>query len=283
MKKLFGILMLAAFSAPSWAQTFDKCQVVVNAMFMDQNMGMDPDGVSLVVGPDGKIYPNKPERIVNRREENGVESLAYVGKVPYFGPNGMEFKEVAQVVQVRRDRNNRILEVTKNFDLRGVVAGVPGAPLYRAHNHKMVYGDKGECDLEQSFVIAVNDSEDKGGVKLVTFDKKLCDEISPLMKQMGVQNAAQCGNLMLQASNLMQKRNTELQAEKKTLMAGNGASMNELNAGSIIGACAMKDMVASNLNYGMAAPGGYGGGQSPTPAASARGSFLKKTSGRPVQ
>ncbi|MDG0814727.1 hypothetical protein [Bdellovibrio svalbardensis] len=241
------------------------CQAKVNQATMDMFVGMDPDGAAFAINPEGQTEVFDANRIVSRSNANGVETIVYKSKEPRMDGSGkMIFETVRKTVEIKR-QDGKIMSVNKLFDMKKQVElakkyNCPTCtmkmPVLKSLESTFVY-DGDNCAVNQD--IAYQAKDEKAAVEAkVNYDKKFCDALTPIVKQMGSQNAAQCGSLFAQAQMAYDGRAKELKAEGKSFSSFLGAESEKPNAmgnfdlGSKIAACTMADQA-----WGM---GVYGGG-----------------------
>lgn len=276
---LSGIFLISfqAFGATE-IKIPSKCILTTNQQFMDYGMGYDPDGVALYLDADGKTVMPNADRIVKRNLQNGIETITYKTKQAksggYLYGQKAEFETVEKTVVITRDTNGRLVGVSKKYDtafqakLSGEITkkGFKALPIIKSIDTNFVYsGD--DCALDQKIGVELENEKSKEEKK-VYFDKKFCDKLAPLVKQMGSQNAAQCAGLISSAQMAFNSRNEELVKEGKAFKQisyfGQSESRNKdltsvFEIGSSIQACAMSDFTLYGYGMGSGYPGfGYG-------------------------
>ncbi len=284
MKNMFLIWILAfgsssAFSQDGGFKMPSKCIMSANQQLMDYGMGYDPDGSSLYFDTNGKtVLPNQ-DKIVKRNLENGVETITYKTKQPKFGGYMMgqpiEYETVERTVVITRDSKGRLTGISKQYDTTSQIkmsndvakSGYKRFPIVKSVDSEFSYnGD--ECSLNQTIGLEMENEKSKAEKK-VYYDKKFCDQLAPMVKQIGSQNAGQCAGLISQAQMAFESRNKDLAKEGKAMKEYNyfGQSpsseknySNTFNLGMAIQSCALADGMLWGYGMGMGVPMGYGMG-----------------------
>jgi hypothetical protein len=245
-----GIFLLgsSAYSNPKFDGSYvnpSECIILANQQLSDMGMGTGvfyPPPLSF--DTNGKIIISDKSRIVKRVLKDGSETITY--KTKMSGPYGGDGNEVEKTIVITRNDGGKLTSIFKLYDKNNPIAS----------SFQQDFSYKGnECSLNQNFI-----TKDKNGnlEKKVIFDKKFCDQLAPIMKQMGAQNAAMCGNLIVQAQGAYNTRNDELAKEGKSFQSYYKSSkakdfISPFNVGTAVQSCTY---VGGMGPFGMG--GGYG-------------------------
>ncbi|QDK36286.1 hypothetical protein [Bdellovibrio sp. NC01] len=226
----FGVSAVAADAQPDWAAINKnmECNMKQNQAAMDMYAGMDPDGAAFVFGGDGKTQVLDSGRVISRATNGDTETITYKTKELRYDSTGKTMYEtVKRTVQVKRE-GGKIVSVSKLYDVAQQAADQASFakackdcqnfgkwPLMKSAETTFAYDGKNGCAINQNVVLQMKDEKASPEAK-VTFDKKFCDSLGPVMKQMGSQNAAQCGNLLSMAEGYFSQRSGELKKEGKS-------------------------------------------------------------------
>lgn len=265
--------VLFAFSgvgSGAFGQGFE-CTSIANMKMNDYGYGVDPDGVALYFDNSGKTVIVNQDKIVNRKTENGEETITYKTKVPkYTGSYAkVEFETVNKTIVIKRGPDGKMISFSKLHDtkeqadkfkqmLKEFGGQVTSFNLIKSENYEFVNsGD--DCYLNQNISVEMKSDSPKEE-KSVYFDKKFCDSIAPIVNNMGKQNAAQCGNLIAAAQSSFKNRYTELLKEEKNLkltsyFGQTKPETNNFNVFSLTGA--IQSCLPLQAGFGM---GGFAGG-----------------------
>ncbi|HEX7675617.1 MAG TPA: hypothetical protein VF412_15685 [Bdellovibrio sp.] len=275
---IIGILLFASIAASAATDPNKNfgCQAKINGAAMDMFAGMDPDGSAFYISPDGKTQVTDPNRVVSRETQGDVETIVYKTKEPRYSADGKMVMEVVKhTIQITR-QNGKITSVNKLWDVNKQAAArdsfaksCPNCmanqmPLVKSMESTFTY-DGDNCSVNQDVTYQMKDANSQAEAK-VTYDKKFCDSLGPILKQMGAQNAAQCANLFAMAQASFESREKELKAEKKSFQNGyfgiySGTNPGKVNAdanfdlGSKIAMCSMADGWGMGMYGGIGMPG----------------------------
>lgn len=297
----FGVSANAADAAPDWAAMSKnfECQMKLNQAAMDMYAGMDPDGAAFTFGQDGKTQVMDSNRIISRANNGNVETITYKTKELRYDSTGKPMYEtVKRTVEVKRD-GGKIVSVNKLYDVNQQVSDrkafeksckdchlMGSFPLMKSTETTFAYDGKNGCAINQNVILQMKDEKAQADAK-VTYDKKFCESLSPIMKQMGAQNAAQCGGLLSMAESYYNQRSAELKKEGKSFVDysygsdqkqnKNGISTN-FNISTQIAMCASAENPAMmgpygtmGMGSGLMMGGGMMGMAAPVPAATEKG------------
>lgn len=257
-------------------QTYMKqmsCTQQINSALGTYGFGMNPEGPAFSVGADGKTIVHDSQRVVSRTTSDGIETIVYKVKEPRFVDGKQVFETVRKTVRIKRD-GGKVVEVANDYDIKSQLRmredlakselaksyKVKPFPLMKSAESKFIHnGDS--CETQQSAYFQMQDEKSPVEGK-VTFDKKFCDEIKPMISRMGTQNASQCGNLIAMAQGTFEKRNKELSKENKELFpigspygwAGSEKTSagGSINLGMMVSMCATASDMANGVNpWGM--------------------------------
>lgn len=273
---IFGILLLASISASAATDPNKNfaCQAKINGAAMDMFAGMDPDGSAFYISPDGKTQVTDPSRVVSRQTQGDVETIVYKTKEPRMGTDGKMVMEVVKhTIQITRQGGkitsvNKLWDVNQQLSSRDAMAkACPDCstmPLVKSMESTFNY-DGDNCSVNQDVTYQMKDANSPVEAK-VTYDKKFCDSLGPVLKQMGAQNAAQCANLFAIAQANFENREKELKTEKKSFQSGYFGMSSEKNPGKVntnanfdlgskIAMCSMADGWGMGMYGGIGMPG----------------------------
>lgn len=282
MTALGAVSALAGMGMKTYAEKM-SCTWKVNSALDTYGFGMNPEGPAFSVGADGKTIVHDSQRVVSRTTNDGIETIVYKVKEPRFVDGKQVFETVRKTVRIKRD-GGKVVEVANDYDIKSQLRmredfakselaksykGEPFSLLKSAESKFIHNGDS--CETEQSAYFLIQDEKSPVEGK-VTFDKKFCDEIKPMISRMGTQNASQCGSLIAMAQGTFEKRNKELSKENKELFPlgspygrAGGEKMSaggSINLGMMVSMCANASDMANGMNpWGM---GMYGMGMSGT-------------------
>lgn len=266
----------AAFDAETLTKNFD-CQMKLNQAAMDLYAGMDVDGAAFTFSQDGKIQVVDSNRIVSRANNGNVETITYKTKELRIDSTGKSiFETVKRTVEVKRE-DGKVVSVNKLYDLNQQIANkksfekvckdcTANYPLMKSAETTFAYDGRNGCAINQNVILQMKDEKAQVDAK-VTYDKKFCESLNPIMKQMGAQNAAQCGGLLARAESYFNQRTAELKKEGKSFVEynsyytdqkknnnTNGISTN-FNIAAQIGMCASAESPVMIGAYGPMAMG----------------------------
>ncbi len=249
-----------------------ECVMVANQGLQDYGYGgFDPDGVALYFDNDGKTTILDQNKIVSRKNENGVETITYKSKRQNIAAYPkVEFETVNKTVVIKRDSAGKMIGFSKVFDIKEQVENVKamkkqfannvvGTNLVKSVDNEFINSDD-DCYLNQTISLEMKDENSKEE-KSVSFDKKFCDSLAPIINNMGKQNAAQCGNLIASAQMNFNTRRANLAKEDKDLKLntnyfGYGQSAAGDSTGSVFSiSAAIQSCLPMQAGFGMT---GYG-------------------------
>jgi len=234
MKKfsLFLILLVAAQSK-ALVKPNMACIVEINQSLRGLSFGYSP----LFMGSDGKIHVEKYSQ---------VKPIIDAGKEIYSftNPYGAEVKIVVtknsegDVVSISSPTNSDLIKGAQKYN----ESQKANLPVIKDVQSDIVYSGQ-SCSLNQTFMVVSQNDKD---AKKVVYDKKFCDQLEPLMKQMGTENAAKCTNLISAAQLAFEARQKELRTEDKTksfdegwVTSSKSGSTEYLRYSTAIAACAL--------------------------------------------
>ena len=255
-----------------------ECVMVANQGLQDYGYGgFDVDGVALYFDNDGKTTILDQNKIVSRKTENGEETITYKTKKIKAGSfEKVEFESVNRTIVIKRDSTGEMIGFTKVFDIKEQVENIKamkkqfndnlvGAKIIKSVNNEFINSDD-DCYLNQTVTLEMKDEKSKEE-KSVSFDKKFCDSLAPIINNMGKQNAAQCGNLIASAQMNFNTRRETLAKEDKNLKLnthyfGYGQATTGDSAGNVFSiSAAIQSCLPMQSGFGMQGyPGGYGYG-----------------------
>ena len=282
MNKVFFLILMSASTAAVASTPVDLSRS--NAcVYKMANAGsaygiFEGNTGAFYVSPEGKTEVLDQKRIVSRENKDGVETIVYKAQEPRLDKEGRQFvmETVKRTVQIKRE-NGKVVSINKLWDVQKQIQDIKNARAncpkclesssYVKSMESTFSHDGNNCDVNQETIYLVKDANSEAEAKL-TYDKKLCDTLAPMVQKMGSQNAAQCGDLLLKARFAYDKRAKELEKDNKSFFSmsqkiKNGNDLSLLDLSGKIAACTLQGMPAE---YGMGfsgyggVSGGYGSG-----------------------
>lgn len=254
------ILLLSFVSSAALAKKADEvsvfnkekhCNEVANAALHNSSTWE----ASVYIDKSGKIkkgvrYSDAPEAKVSRKGNNTLvnypESVwKTVGDRTFLTP-------VMQEAYVERDKDFRILKITKKYNQESQEK----SSLYPTTTQTEItfsHGDEG-CVVEQSVVDTVFNGKRE---KIVTYDKKLCDQVLPHLGDINTETIGKCVNAFEKINGAQKSRNAELKETGKELaFSGNQAWAVDKNLVHLISGCAFNAGIPGirdnyHLNFGL--------------------------------
>ena len=271
-------LAQAAFDATKWPS---KCIIAANEQVSDFGMAYGMDGAAFYFDTNGKTVVTHQDKIIKRNLENGKESITYKLKQPKNGGNMAgqpnEFETVERTIVITRNSQGQLLSVAKKFDIEAQIktrtaaqkSGIkPSFPILKTLESEFIYNGN-SCSINQTIGLEMENEKSKAEKK-VYYDKKFCDQLSPMINQIGAQNASQCANLISQAQMALELRNKDLAKEGKTIKSypyfgkipADGKDLsNNFNLGVSIQSCSLAASMGTGFGMtGMGYAGGFGPG-----------------------
>lgn len=253
---------------PGYGVKYDPCIVNLNMALLGYGHVMGQSPIS--IDDNGKLVVNH-KKVKSFNENGKIKTIVYTSVNPYGG------EEVLHKIDVIEEEG-KIVHVTRYEDLAAAkkwrgemkIMGSEGLPMVKKTDLSFEHHKSG-CQMTASEMTMEKDGKEE--IK-VTHDKKLCDNIAPLMNQMGRQNAMQCAGLFSQIEDSYKARNKEFAKDGKELLMGGlygmeteknfGSKSRDWTVMSIISNC----MITNNpinpgmgFGIGMGYPGvGIGGG-----------------------
>lgn len=260
-----------------------KCVNWANSQVTDPAFGFDPDGNSFFFDASGRTNILNQDKIVRRVLEGNTEEIVYKTKTAKYEPGSPkpEFEVVERSIQVTRDASGRLVNVTKAYDVapqfkfqkEALQSGYRAGSVIKSMRYEFS-GEGNDCALNQ-IVASELENEKSAPEQKILFDKKFCDQLAPIIRQIGMQNAQQCATLLNTAHLAMDMRNRELAKEGKSLKVQDQfgrstkfakSATTVFNLGAAIQSCQSGEGTGLGYGgYGMS-PYGYGmpiGGASP--------------------
>jgi hypothetical protein len=289
---MFSAFPLFVSAFYGFGSSYD-CATKLNELGMDMFNGSDKDGSPFMFDQDQKTIIQNRSKIVSQKTENGVETIVYKTTVPKYENGKVNGEEqITKTVKIQRDGTGKVISAEKFDDFayneRTFGQSKIQMPLIKSNGLKLTK-DGENCALDQMFYSSSMSKE--GETKTyVTYDKKICDPLLPLIKSIGPANAAQCSNLVAMAQNSIKNRNEELASEGKVVgwSSQENDSPSDMNKNftlsSIIGACisSVQSPFGYGGYYGMG-PWGMNSGEGQSNKPKARSSTPKGASPKTSQ
>lgn len=199
-------------------------------------------------------------------------------------------EEDGKITQVARFGDAEADKKIKN--MYGYNGGVKmmGLPFVKKTDISFEHEKEG-CHMTGSEITVANEDEKKADRVIVTYDKKTCDAISPILDRIGRQNALECGNLFSRIEESYKERSKEISKDGKELILSSNSTFASVSKspdlsdrnrnGSVMNlitnciTAGSSFMPAMGLGMGGGTFGGYIPNESPTNSSGPAGTIAK--------
>lgn len=267
---VFAVIVGFSAQATMPVAAFDACSMRQNMALGNGPYNQGP----VTIGADGSLTV-KEDKLVRRSKDNNIERLVYKANEGYTVDSDGSFKlnEVEVSALITRDSQGRITGIEKSMNtdyqkalLKKLAAkklGGSGIPIISSLKTTFDPSKK-DCELDQ---VIGTESLDGKTTKAVYFDSEACENIAPIIKQIGAAASSQCASLIDSASEAFKRRGNELKKQDLSLRSGYllGQPKGEMKSAgfemaSFISGCASA-VSGGPLGFGMGGyvfSGGYG-------------------------
>lgn len=260
--------MYAPGIGPGYGVKYDPCIT---------NLNLSLSGYSSLTGKSPIIIDDSGKLVIDSKKIKSLNTKGNVKTIEYKSINPYGGEETINKVDVTEEKG-KIVHITRYEDLAAIkkwnqelkAVKASGFPMLTKTDITFEHQEAG-CKIASSELTMEKDGKEE--IK-VTHDKKLCDDIAPMLNQMGRQNATQCAGLFSQVEESYKARNKEFAKQGKELMMAGmygmsadpdfGSKSRDWTTMSVISNCMMTDtpiFPGMGFGIGMGYPGvGTNGG-----------------------
>lgn len=188
------------------------------------NLNMAINGYGFFYGESPIKVDENGKLVIQDKKIKSMKQNGNVKTIVYKSTNSFGGGDITHKIDITEEKG-KIVHVTRYEDLAAAkkwekeikAMGQMGFPQITKTDLTFEHKDSG-CTMTSSEMTEEKDGKEE--IK-VTHDKKLCDDIAPLLNQMGRQNAMQCAGLFSQVEDSYKSRNKEFLKLGKELQMAN--------------------------------------------------------------